>query len=261
MLTEQQLAQLVSQGVSDGAFPKTLFKYRQFNNYTESIFTDNALWFSKPADFNDPFDCKIVDLGNYTSRDIIDYLVVRGMDTPNASSAALRNAVDAKFIPNLLEQCKDEVFDNRGILSLSDCPDSILMWSYYALSHSGFVLGFDVKVDPRFFASLLQVRYVQNYPAFSYLKEPDKIVTHAMASKSECWKHEREYRVVKPKPGLYRFDKKCLSQVIIGYRTNDADRRALINYLNAYGYGHVRLKRAVTSDCSYALRIEDLSIV
>jgi len=39
-----------------------LYKYRDFSGdnskYVERIFTHNEVYFSKPIDFNDPFDCR-----------------------------------------------------------------------------------------------------------------------------------------------------------------------------------------------------------
>ena len=39
---------------------KFLYKYYAFNEYSESTFKDNYVYFASPLDFNDPFDCKIV---------------------------------------------------------------------------------------------------------------------------------------------------------------------------------------------------------
>jgi hypothetical protein len=134
------------------------------------------------------------------------------------------------------------------------------MWSYYCAGHSGFVLGFSVEIDPAFFAIPLHVRYVKDYPAFQYLKEKDKIVDHGMVSKLDLWDHEREIRVIKKGPGLHRFDKNCLTEVIVGAKTTDTDRNRLIKYLRDYGYNHVQFKRAVPSDSAFQLRIENLTI-
>ena len=36
-----------------------LYKYQSFNGQTISNLIKRCLWFSKPEDFNDPFDCDI----------------------------------------------------------------------------------------------------------------------------------------------------------------------------------------------------------
>jgi hypothetical protein len=39
----------------------------------------------------------------------------------------------------------DRHLNTLGILSLSEVPDDLLMWTHYAANHSGFVLEFDDK--------------------------------------------------------------------------------------------------------------------
>src|SRR5436190_14732550 len=43
--------------------PDVLYKYRDFSginrHYVQQIILDNKALFSSPADFNDPFDCKV----------------------------------------------------------------------------------------------------------------------------------------------------------------------------------------------------------
>jgi hypothetical protein len=46
--------------------------------------------------------------------------------------------------------------------------------------------------------------------------------------------------------------------VIFGCRTKDGDRNALLKHLKDYGYDHVQLKRAMPSDSSYTLKIENV---
>ena len=183
------------------------------------------------------------------------------MPRPAAESEAIKNAADPNYIVSLIEKIKDEIFNKHCILCLSKCPDSILMWSYYSEVHTGFVLGFDLLADPLFFAYPIHPNYVPDYPAFKYLTEKDKILTHGMFSKSELWDHEEEIRIVKQSPsGPYKFSKKCLTQVVFGCRTEDVDRNKVIKHLKDYGYDHVRLKRAVPSKVSYALEIQDLTL-
>src|SRR6185436_13966304 len=43
--------------------PQILYKYRDFSGFTRDrvrqIIVENKVWFSSPADLNDPFDCKV----------------------------------------------------------------------------------------------------------------------------------------------------------------------------------------------------------
>src|SRR5260221_5722706 len=89
--------ELVTLAVHQGSFPRMLYKYRQLDKYTKSIFERRQLWFAHMDSFNDPFDCQIHDEGAYTTEDLMDYLAKGGMDPGEASSIVLRNARDPGF--------------------------------------------------------------------------------------------------------------------------------------------------------------------
>ncbi len=55
----------------------------------------------------------------------------------------------------------DESF---GVLTLSEIPDDILMWSHYANNHEGICLEFDPRLHPGAFPRLSPVRYQEAYP-------------------------------------------------------------------------------------------------
>ena len=46
--------------LSDQKIPEFLYKFRRWANaYDQLILTKQRVWFASPADFNDPFDCRI----------------------------------------------------------------------------------------------------------------------------------------------------------------------------------------------------------
>lgn len=55
-ISEVELTRLA---VLEGLFPRYLYKYRGTDEFTKNIIKNNALWFSTPLSFNDPFDCQI----------------------------------------------------------------------------------------------------------------------------------------------------------------------------------------------------------
>ncbi|KGY10795.1 hypothetical protein NM22_18960 [Vibrio tubiashii] len=92
---------------------RTLFKYRECNDYSFKIFDERELWFSKPESLNDPFDCQL------------DF------------EASLRHALSkvsmSKLdkVDDIIKEASDYV-KSIGILSLSRTKRNILMWSHYA---------------------------------------------------------------------------------------------------------------------------------
>jgi hypothetical protein len=75
------------------------------------------------------------------------------------------------------------------ILSLSETHDNMLMWSYYAESHTGMVIGVDV-VEPD--AQIEPIEYVEN---LDIDMNSDDIAKRILCKKYVFWRHEREHRV------------------------------------------------------------------
>lgn len=87
---------------------------------------------------------------------------------------------------SLLHQKFDE---HIGALCLSEVPDSLLMWSHYGASHSGFVIEFDAhheyynekRSDSDEFRHLRRVLYRETRPSMplSQLEGPDLFLVKA----------------------------------------------------------------------------------
>lgn len=39
--------------------PPKLYKYYSINDYLYEVIKSSSCWFSRPSDFNDPFDCNL----------------------------------------------------------------------------------------------------------------------------------------------------------------------------------------------------------
>ena len=88
--------------------------------------------------------------------------------------------------------------------------NNTLMWSYYAESHTGMVIGVDVierdaKIEP--------IEYVEN---LDIDRNSDDIAKRILCKKYVLWRHEREHRVfVRDKP----FIKVKVHELIFGVGT------------------------------------------
>jgi hypothetical protein len=256
MIEPTVFERMFTAGVQSGEYPPKLYKYRKFDKNTESIFMNHSLWFSAAKDFNDPFDCQIQDPGGYTTDDVTKYLMTRaGLEATDAENIVNAQLNSPCFFPKLLEHVKDMVLGSKGILSLSETPDNILMWSHYCDSHSGFVLGFKLLKDVQFFNVPLRVAYSADYPVFRYLSEPDKIAPVGLGTKSEHWQSEKEIRILKNNQGLHPFTKDCLAEVILGCRIDQANETLIRGYLASYGYDHAIIKKAQVSRSKYELEL------
>jgi hypothetical protein len=150
-----------------------------------------------------------------------------------------------QITPTLREQLPQQLGSKIGILSLTEVPDSLLMWAHYAANHSGFLLCFDEN----------QVVYRDDlrFPALFELTGQEVFLT-----KRSEWAYEREWRVLAPlhladkildlKPDaiyLFHIPPDCIRGVIFGAKTADvvtAGVKALAD--SDSRYSHLDLQRA-----------------
>jgi hypothetical protein len=177
------------------------------------------------------------------------------------------------MVKSLLHQKFDE---HIGALCLSEVPDSLLMWSHYGASHSGFVIEFDAhhghfnekRSDSDEFRHLRRVLYRETRPSMplSQLEGPDLFLV-----KSGHWSYEREWRILRALSEaatvipasrlpvhLFPFPRQTVLSVILGARVTDATEAAIRAALAAHPeYKDVQLRRAFPDPTHFLLRIVD----
>jgi hypothetical protein len=164
-------------------------------------------------------------------------------------------------------------FKNNKIFCISDLPDSIPMWAYYAKNHTGVVLRFTDETPDNPLTQARRVRYVEQMPSLfndETLSDdlagyncmtPERIYDEIVWTKSIHWAHEREWRVSAGEGrsnASYEdmpFNSKELDGVIFGVRTSEAERWALTKLVRAR-YQHVELMQAKTKTDAYEMIIE-----
>ena len=226
-----QLKQIASREYS------TYFKYfSDKDDVFKSIFINQEIRFTQPRAFNDPLEFSPTmrfhdDKSNYQFYDF------NGTRFPS---------VELFYRVQIIES----QINSYGILSLTKVPDSFDMWSQYANGHRGFVIEF--KAD--FYRHKLmksksgeeypvkEVNYVDDYTVnLENLVDknreiPIKVLHNELFFKKTArWKHEHEYRMVRPlsdlpayqspktnypytdvNPYLFPFDWDCISSIILG---------------------------------------------
>ena len=139
-----------------------LYKYRGFDNFEFAldIFLNSRLYAANFKDLNDPMEGRFV----YSKRLL--------------EKAQLRRIRGSKAEYN--------------ICSLSKTPHNMLMWSYYADGHKGFVVGVEIK-DPK--AETKKVRYVKDLVITA--GHGQNLAILILSKKLVFWEHEEEFRVFK----------------------------------------------------------------
>ncbi|WP_198155384.1 DUF2971 domain-containing protein [Moritella sp. JT01] len=135
---------------------------------------------------NDPFECKLANTTNEQLNSL------NGSDDLNIHFESFMGL--------------------HGIVSLSETPDNLLMWSHYAQEHKGAVVEFFIdETDPLSIfniskcpissdAKLGKVNYRKrrNYPFNVDAESLEPIRTHYYLTKSDEWIYEKEHRFIIP---------------------------------------------------------------
>jgi len=170
---------------------------------------ERILWFSKPARFNDPFDCsipfKITDIDQSDWILLFNMLREKVVDKEKFDEDYLSNKLpNEKFkeknIESAIKASKDKIneYHQRGVACFSENVDDILMWSHYSEGHRGFCLEFNTKFDP--FQKAQKVIYSTEYPSINpadvLLRRLPYIPTALLTTKSNHWAYEKEWRII-----------------------------------------------------------------
>lgn len=138
-----------------------LYKYRGFENleFALDIFINQRLYAADFRTLNDPMEGRFIYSKGMLSRD--DLRMIRGSKS------------------------------EYKILSLSANPNNMLMWSYYAQGHQGFVVGVDIIDDT---AQTIPINYVDDLK-LDHHGDSD-LAKQILTKKLKLWDHEQEYRVL-----------------------------------------------------------------
>lgn len=136
-----------------------LYKYRSFENFEFAldIFVHGRLYAADFKSLNDPMEGRFVyDSGALTTSDL---RYIRGEK------------------------------GSYRILSLSETPSNMLMWSYYGGAHTGFVVGVRIEEGG---VDIERMDYVESLKLDTVEGDLAKSI---LSRKFSIWRHEREVRV------------------------------------------------------------------
>tara|TARA_R110002049_G_scaffold174917_7_gene342162 strand:- start:912 stop:1754 length:843 start_codon:yes stop_codon:yes gene_type:complete len=201
-----------------------LFKYLSDNRLR--VLGNGLIRFTQPNSLNDPFELKpeLLSFADapYTQESIErQYLeIFRGVyeSLPSERKKLLSfKQVEASIdkdhlfksvtatMGNQTGQVKSELHrilgSSIGVLSLSETPHNLLMWSHYANDHKGYVIGFDSeheyfeqrRSEQDQLRCLRKVRYSKDMPVVDLtdIKSIDELMI-----KGIDWSYEQEWRML-----------------------------------------------------------------
>lgn len=224
--------------------PEIVYKYRGWDNeFDRNVILKNQLYLSSPQDFNDPFDCRIPEnLHLLTNDDKIEQFALK-LYNDHKYDILRKGGNPEEFLQQLINRLKKNLISEQkryekitfnmqdkfyAIYSLSTRWDSIIMWSHYSNSHTGYCLGFweeKLRISGKFDKGGY-VKYSEKYPDIDPLNynliEKGFITTN---TKSKEWEYELEYRLMKiimPEPKkedrVITIDDSCYAEIVLGLK-------------------------------------------
>ncbi len=253
----QALIPLVEKMIKDGQLARTLFTYMPIDRLDERVrpvFEECKLWFSSPANFNDPFDCKIYPTIP-SDEELAKYLANNAENATPADYGVIREGI--KLSPGLAKKAIDDVINKRGVKCSTPNNANIPMWSHYANSHTGICLEFDTLVDSAFFVYPINVIYSEVYPNLEFTDK--RFAMDVLRTKSKDWEYEKEVRICKPQNGYHNFNPKSLISVTFGCNTPEDKLSQIVDIIRQnQSLEHVRFFRCKTNPKQFKLDIDSL---
>jgi hypothetical protein len=243
-------------------------KYQPFKEkHLISLLNNKILKFSNPGSFNDPWDCKanyIIPKSIDEKNEVLDFFKKAHAKNKSYYSDSYRLKLvnnmlnNNQIFENAINQMSNEVNfaidEQYRVFCLTEHPDSILMWSHYASSHSGICIEFNTDFYPfRLSDGIQKIKYVMQYPQYKILDERHE----PLIVKSNHWKYESEWRLIaeekskaksektiKTENGLFIFDTKSIKSIILGSMMKIEDQKCVQDIIQEFT-PHVIIKRQI----------------
>ncbi len=164
--------------------PQTLYKY--FSS-SRNFFDYRMIRFSQRSVLNDPFE-------------LLPAKSAFIKEMSHSKDASSRKHLEDKYADTNLSDI--DGFNDYGVLCLTEDRRNLTMWSHYAESHKGYVVGFDMThpffnfpEDKGWGEVETKVVHKVNYSDFRPQQTGN--VTSWFLQKSNAWMSEKEHRVIR----------------------------------------------------------------
>ena len=180
----------------------TIYKYVTPDRV--DILKNGRVRFTQAAALNDPFETHpcLTELRK-SFEDRARRIVKSVQSRFDAHSIVVGSIMIPKTVRERVAQFQRDLAEEYPMLTLTRKRNNLLMWSHYADSHRGFVIGFDSdnpffhREKPRPMTPLDEVRYSNKRPVMPPFEEitPENAHELVFLTKSEHWACEEELRM------------------------------------------------------------------
>lgn len=228
--------------------PKEIYRYFTVDG-AKWFLSNHSLKLTDPTKFNDPFETAIdYNKSLYATgfRKLCGYC-----EEPTPADVLHLN---------------NDLFDELsscGVVCFTESATDILMWAYYGEYHRGVCFEFVPTEDSYFFKELQKVDYKDNLGVINKIGG-ELLVNDVIYSKAKCWKHEKEWRVLKKNMAdkIWPINPKAIKSIILGCNMSDyrnigdsqlQNYLEIIEQLKRPEYAHIEIKQIQMDPFEYKL--------
>ncbi|MHA3054100.1 DUF2971 domain-containing protein [Acinetobacter sp. ANC 4633] len=186
-----------------------VYKYRYGSKRDLDSLKQDYFYAPHPSKLNDPCE-------NLFDTMSVEQILAGLVSISSASTKGLSDSFSSLF---------ERVRENVGIYSLSKTVLDELLWAYYADSHAGFCIEYDLEKlgELTKFSSSFDVVYQDSIPKiqFDMLVRGDtesvlETLKLTSGTKSKRWQHENEIRVLMDNFGKVEYDFRAVKAIYFG---------------------------------------------
>ena len=220
---------------------KELYRYRGLSGeklyWIRDAILKGELYFSSPADLNDPFDCRVEIDPNpdrKAQRDVIGK-ALRELAKARDRPRMIRDIVTSGKLadPDVVaafEQSLQNAVARLGIACFSMRRDSLLMWSHYGESHRGICLKYAFEGDRE--THVKPVNYSDESPVRRLGDDSQAAMEAILLTKATCWEYEQEHRLISmDAPGVRVLQPNAVVGVVLGCRIDPGARSTILRWV------------------------------
>lgn len=235
--------------------PSLIYRYQAPKRRNIENVKNNVLWLSRPARFNDPFDCAealVHDRPGEVKADILYDAFLNFDDSQMMEFAKTlvqeeRLAKEPESVSPSNVYFRQQLKAANGVTCFSELSKHLLMWSHYAESHKGFCLEFSTEFAP-FCDQLYKVTYRNAMPTILPSEREFGNVADLrrfLLIKARVWSYEKEWRLVSELSNTtIEYPREALKRIFVGARATARTVNALKRAVDSQRIEIVRLKLA-----------------
>lgn len=212
-----------------------LYKYCTYSTNSLSILINKKVWYSKPADFNDPFDGDFLATKTCTFEEFIRIFPIDAHPDTYKYNLLKSEFCDKDGFLKPEQYSKHasikDVYKNVGVLCLTPRRDSTLMWSHYSDKHTGFSIQFNVPDDIPICKINYAGKLTENH--LSYYYNPERLGKNGYIdiefTKHLDWEYEDEYRLSVSGGNRLLDIPGSITEINFGCRMSDSQKETIAN--------------------------------